>query len=104
MNKAELVAEIQTKLGEDASRASAERALDAVLDSIKVALKKAGKDVKLKGDADSAVAVQLVGFGTFSVGRRDARTGRNPRTGETLKIAAAKQVKFKASSALKDLF
>lgn len=102
MTKAELIAEIQNNLDGE-SRAAAERALDAVLDAIKTSIKKAGKEVKLTGDADAATAVQLVGFGTFSVTRRNARSGHNPATGESIKIKAAKQVKFKAGTALKDL-
>lgn len=101
MNKAELIAEIQSKLGPDTSKAAAERALDAVLDSITAAVKKAGKNVKLAGGESSAVAVQLVGFGTFSVARREARSGINPSTGAAIKIKAAKAVKFKAGAALK---
>ncbi|MGF1530746.1 MAG: HU family DNA-binding protein [Puniceicoccaceae bacterium] len=102
MNKAELIAEIQNNL-ECETRAAAERALDAVLDAIKASIKKAGKEVKLTGDADSATAIQLVGFGTFSVTRREARKGHNPATGESIKIKAAKQLKFKPGSAIKEL-
>jgi DNA-binding protein HU-beta len=84
MTKAELVAEIQNNLG-DASKADAEKALSAVLSSIK-----------------PAVAVQLVGFGTFSVTRRNARSGINPLTKAPLKIKASKAVKFKVGAGLKD--
>ena len=101
MNKAELVAQIQSKLGKDTSKASAERALEAVLESIKDSIKKAGKEVRLTGDASKADAVQLVGFGTFSVVRRDARTGHNPSTGESIKIKASKNIKFKPGAGLK---
>lgn len=71
------------------SKAAAARALDATVDTIKKALK--------KGDP-----VSLVGFGTFKVGKRAARNGRNPRTGATIKIKAAKVPKFSAGKGLKD--
>ena len=87
MNKSELI-EIIAKDAE-ISKAAAGRALDAATSAIKKALK--------KGDA-----VTLVGFGTFGVGKRAARTGRNPRTGATLKIKAAKVPKFRPGKALKD--
>jgi len=103
MNKAELVEKIQSNLGADTSKAAAERSLNAVLDAVKASIKKAGKEVKLTGDASKAEAVQLVGFGTFSVVRRDARQGHNPSTGESIKIKAAKNVKFKPGAGLKDL-
>ena len=67
MNKAELVESVQKALGKDTSKAGAERAVEAVIDGIKLGLKK-GK------------AVQLVGFGTFKVVQRKARTGVNPKT------------------------
>lgn len=103
MNKTELVAEIQKNL-DDASKAEAEKALNAVLSSIKTAIKKAGKSVKVSDkNAKDAVAVQLVGFGTFSVTRRSARSGINPLTKEPLKIRASKAVKFKPGAGLKDL-
>lgn len=86
MNKQELVTAIAEKA--DMSKAEAERALNATTDVITKALK--------SGDA-----VQLIGFGTFSVKKRAAREGRNPRTGETLKIAACKAPAFKAGSKLK---
>jgi len=73
----------------DISKAAAARSLDATVESIKKALK--------KGDT-----VSLVGFGTFKVGKRAARNGRNPRTGETIKIKAAKVPKFSAGKGLKD--
>lgn len=88
MNKAELVAAVQKNLGDDTSKAAAERAVDAVLDGIKKGVKK-------------DKAVQLIGFGTFSVTKRAARTGVNPQTGEKIKIKASKSVKFKPGAALK---
>lgn len=87
MNKSDLIDAIAKSA--DISKASAGRALDAAVESIKKALK--------KGDT-----VSLVGFGTFKVGKRAARTGRNPRTGETIKIKAAKVPKFTAGKGLKD--
>ncbi|HZW24936.1 MAG TPA: HU family DNA-binding protein [Gallionella sp.] len=87
MNKSDLVDAIAKSA--DLSKASAGRALDAAVESIKKALK--------KGDT-----VSLVGFGTFKVGKRAARTGRNPRTGEAIKIKAAKVPKFTAGKGLKD--
>jgi len=103
MNKSELVAEIQSNLG-DASKAEAEKALSAVLGAIKTSVKKAGKEVKLRDkDSKPAVAIQLVGFGTFSVTKRAARSGINPLTKAPLKIKASKAVKFKAGAGLKDV-
>ena len=87
MNKTELIDQIATSA--EISKAAAARALDATVDAIKASLK--------AGDS-----VSLIGFGTFSVGERAARTGRNPRTGETLKIKAAKVPKFSAGKGLKD--
>ncbi|HUW25029.1 MAG TPA: HU family DNA-binding protein [Gallionella sp.] len=87
MNKSDLVDAIAKSA--DLSKASAARALDATVETIKKALK--------KGDT-----VSLVGFGTFKVGKRAARSGRNPRTGETIKIKAAKVPKFSAGKGLKD--
>ncbi len=87
MNKSELVDAIATSA--DISKAAAGRALDAVTESITQALKQ-----------DEQVA--LVGFGTFVVKDRAARSGRNPQTGETIQIAAAKIPSFKAGKALKD--
>ena len=88
MNKTELVAAIaeQTEL----SKKDAEKALKAFTDIVADELKKGEK-------------VQLVGFGTFEVSERAAREGRNPQTGETMKIEASKAPKFKAGKALKDL-
>ncbi|MCC5789898.1 MAG: HU family DNA-binding protein [Opitutales bacterium] len=88
MNKAELVAEVQKNLGKETSKAAAEAAVNAVLDSIKKGVKK---------DKN----VQLIGFGTFSVAKRAARDGINPRTKEKIKIKASKTVKFKPGAALK---
>jgi DNA-binding protein HU-beta len=87
VNKSDLVDAIASSA--DISKAAAGRALDATVESIKKALK--------KGDT-----VSLVGFGTFKVGKRAARNGRNPRTGETIKIKAAKVPKFTAGKGLKD--
>lgn len=87
MNKAELIDAVseQTKL----QKSDAARAVDAVFDSITAALK-------------AADTVSLLGFGTFAVKARAARAGRNPRTGETIEIAASKVPGFKAGKALKD--
>lgn len=87
MNKTELIDQIAASA--DISKAAAGRALDAAVDAIKDALK--------NGDT-----VNLIGFGTFYVGERAARTGRNPRTGKTLEIKAAKSPKFRAGKGLKD--
>ena len=87
MNKAELVAVIQKKLG--SSKADAERALGAVLEGICGGVKK-------------TKSVQLIGFGTFKVANRKARTGINPKTGEKIKIKASKTVKFVASKTFKE--
>ncbi len=87
MNKSQLIDKIAA--GADISKAAAGRALDSMIDAVTDALKK-----------DDQVA--LVGFGTFSVRERSARTGRNPQTGETIQIAASKVPSFKAGKALKD--
>ncbi len=87
MNKSEMIDMVAEAA--DISKAAAGRAVDAVFDGITDSMK--------NGDS-----VTLVGFGTFSVGNRAARSGRNPRTGETIQIAAAKTPKFKAGKALKD--
>lgn len=87
MNKSELIDAIAAAA--DLSKADAGRALDATIESITGALK--------KGDS-----VSLVGFGTFQVKDRAAREGRNPQTGATIQIAAAKVPSFKAGKALKD--
>ncbi len=88
MNKAQLIEEIQKILGKEATKACAERALNAVLDAIKAGVKKHKK-------------LQLIGFGTFSVAERKARTGINPQTKEKIKIKACKVVKFKPGQAFK---
>lgn len=85
MNKGDLVSKITDHA--DVSKSQAEQALNAVLDSITAALK----------DDDS---VTLVGFGTFSISRREARQGRNPQTGETIQIEAKNVVKFKPGKKL----
>lgn len=73
----------------DLSKAAAGRALDATIAAVQASLKKGGM-------------VTLVGFGTFYVGERAARSGRNPRTGDSIKIKAAKVPKFRAGKGLKD--
>lgn len=85
MNKGDLIA----KISEDAgiSRTQANAAIDSFVDAVTKSLKSGGK-------------VTLVGFGTFSVSKRSARVGRNPQTGETLKIKAKKVAKFKAGKEL----
>lgn len=87
MNKNELVNEVANRT--NLSKADSTRSVDAVVDSISEALS--------KGDA-----VSLAGFGTFRVKQRSARTGRNPRTGETIEIKASKVPSFKAGKGLKD--
>ena len=87
MNKSELIEAISAEA--DLSKAGAGRALDAVISAVTGALK----------DGES---VSLVGFGTFSVKARAARTGRNPQTGAAIQIAAANVPSFKAGKALKD--
>ncbi len=87
MSKQQLVEMIAEKAG--LTKADAARALDATMESVTEALKKGEK-------------VSLVGFGTFATSKREAREGRNPRTGETVKIAARTAVTFKAGSKLKD--
>lgn len=88
MNKAELTELIQKALGGETSKRAATDALEAVLESIAKGIKKDGN-------------VQLIGFGTFKVAKRAARTGRNPKTGESMKIKASKSVRFVPSSTLK---
>ncbi len=90
MNKAELVEVVQGSLGDDTSKASAERAVEAVIEGIKKGIKK-------------DKSVQLIGFGTYSVSKRSARTGRNPQTGAEIKIPASNVVKFKPGAGLKAL-
>jgi len=87
VNKSELIDQIAKTA--DVSKAAAGRSLDAAIGAVKAALKK-------------GQMVTLVGFGTFYVGKRAARTGRNPRTGAAIKIKAAKTPKFRAGKALKD--
>ena len=87
MNKSELVDAMAKKAG--VSKKDAEAALGAFTDTVAAALKKGDK-------------VQLVGFGTVEVAKRAAREGKNPQTGEKIKIAACKAPKFKAGKALKD--
>ncbi len=88
MNKSELVDQVAEKTG--MSKKDSEQAVKAVLEGI--------SDSLVRGDK-----VQLVGFGTFEVRQRKAREGRNPATGETIKIAALKVPAFKPGKALKDL-
>lgn len=87
MNKSELIEAVANKT--DMTKTATQGALEAIVEVITKALKKGDK-------------VQLVGFGTFSVAKRAATTGRNPRTGESIKIPASKQPKFKAGKELKD--
>lgn len=87
MNKSDLVDAVAADAG--LTKADAAKAVDALFDAITGALK-AGDEVR------------LVGFGTFAVSERAARTGKNPRTGEAIQIAASKQPKFKAGKGLKD--
>lgn len=87
MTKADLIDKMAADA--DISKAAAGKALDSFIDGVKKTLKKGGK-------------VSLVGFGTYSVSKRNARKGRNPRTGEVIKIKAAKVPKFTAGKGLKD--
>jgi DNA-binding protein HU-beta len=87
MNKTELIDAIAADC--DLSKAAAQRVLESVISTVVTAV--------AKDDT-----VQLVGFGTFASGKRAARIGRNPRTGEEIKIAAARTVKFSAGKAFKD--
>lgn len=87
MNKTELI-DAMVKANKLPKKAN-EEVLASFIDTVTKELKKGGK-------------VQLVGFGTFEVGKRAARTGKNPQTGETIKIKASKAPKFKAGKALKD--
>lgn len=87
MNKTELIAAVENKTGLE--KKQAEAAVKAFTDVVAEELKKGEK-------------VQIVGFGTFEVSERAAREGRNPHTGETMKIAASKAPRFKAGKALKD--
>ena len=88
MNKNELVASLAEKTG--LKKTEVEKVLKAFTETVTDELKKGEK-------------IQLVGFGTFETATREAREGRNPRTGATMKIAATKAPKFKAGKALKDL-
>lgn len=87
MNKQQLVEQIAARL--EISKSNAEKALDAVIQSVTDELKHGGE-------------ITLTGFGSFKVNQRAARTGRNPKTGETLHIAAVKAPVFKAGKALKE--
>ncbi len=87
MNKTELIDAIATDC--DLSKAAAQRALESLLDHVIRTVSKGN-------------TVQLVGFGTFAAGNRAARTGRNPRTGAELQIAAARTVKFSVGKAFRD--
>ena len=87
MNKTELIEYIANHA--DISKAAATRALESMLEGVKVTLKKGN-------------SVTLIGFGTFAVTKRPARTGRNPRTGAAIKIKAAKVPKFRPGKGLKD--
>ena len=88
MNKTELIAAVAEKA--EISKKDAEKAVKAFTDVVSEELVNGGK-------------IQLVGFGTFEVSERAAREGRNPQTGETMKIEASKAPKFKAGKALKDI-
>ena len=88
MNKTELIAAIAERA--EISKKDSEKAVKAFIDVVTEELKKEEK-------------VQLVGFGTFEVSKRAARTGKNPRTGEAIQIAASKVPAFKAGKALKDV-
>jgi DNA-binding protein HU-beta len=87
VNKTELIEHIAKHA--DISKAAATRALESMIGAVKTTLKKGG-------------SVSLVGFGTFAVGKRAARSGRNPRTGAQIKIKAAQVPKFRPGKALKD--
>jgi DNA-binding protein HU-beta len=87
MNKQELIDAVASEAG--TSKIAAEETINAVFETILKAV--------AAGDA-----VQLIGFGSFGTGERAARTGRNPQTGETIEIAAAKTVKFSAGKSFKD--
>ena len=86
MTKAELIEKVAKEA--KITKAAANKSIDAIIDGVSKALKKGER-------------VSLVGFGTFSVSKRKARTGRNPQTGKPIKIAARKVAKFKAGSALR---
>ena len=88
MNKGQLIEAVQKALGKETSKRAAQDATEAVLGAISAGIKK-------------DKAVQIVGFGSFNVTKRAARTGTNPQTGKPMKIKASKSVKFRPSSALK---
>jgi DNA-binding protein HU-beta len=88
MNKAELIDSVLKNLGKDTTKRAASEAVQAVLDAIAAGVRRER-------------VVQLIGFGTFKVTQRAARKGRNPKTGETIKIKASKSVRFSPSSSLK---
>jgi DNA-binding protein HU-beta len=88
MNKAELLEVVHKNLGGETTKKLAGEALEAVLEGISEGIRKTG-------------AVQLIGFGTFKISSRAARTGRNPKTGAPLKIKASKSVRFVPSSSMK---
>ena len=90
MSKAELVAAVQKSLGKEISSAQANRTVAAVIDGVKTGVKKTKN-------------VQLIGFGTFKIAIRKARTGVNPKTGAKMKIKASKTVKFVAGAAFKKI-
>ncbi len=87
MNKSELIEHIAKQA--DISKAAAGRSLEALIGAVKITLKKGG-------------SVTITGFGTFTAPKRAARTGRNPRTGDAIKIKSAKVPKFRPGKALKD--
>jgi len=89
MNKAQLVELVQKQLGKQASKAAAERAVDAVTQAISAGIRDKGE-------------VQLVGFGTFRRRERNPRQGRNPATGAAIQIPASKTVRFSAGKLLKE--
>lgn len=87
MNKTQLIDAVKQELGEGATKACAAKALEATLNAITKAV--------------ATEKVQIIGFGTFETKKRPARTGRNPRTGESMQIPASSVVSFKPSSSLK---
>lgn len=87
MNKTQLIDAVKQELGEGATKACAAKALEATLSAITKAV--------------ATEKVQIIGFGTFETKKRPARTGRNPRTGETMEIPASSVVSFKPSASLK---
>jgi DNA-binding protein HU-beta len=89
MNKADLVAAVQQRLGTGTSKAAAERAVEAILAAVRQGLRR---------DKE----VQLVGFGTFSLAVRPARRGFNPHTRQPMRIPALKTIRFRAGAALRD--